>query len=166
MHGEEPEDWSGEEEWEEWNKEGWLVEEVKVMGEGRKTIQRLGADLGSPNMGLFPHSSWKSAPLTQMPPPQGRRVTRPLLYPLGPTSRCLPVGCKHSCHQSPLVYSVNMPRLTPTTRIAPTDIQLPLCRAPRPLGPQPQTHPLLLGAASCPGQGTKGEEVWAGAWVK
>lgn len=38
MYGEEFEDWSGEEEWEEWNKEGWLVEEVKVMGEGRKII--------------------------------------------------------------------------------------------------------------------------------
>lgn len=35
--------------------------------EGKKSFQRLGADLGSPNLGLFPHSSWRSAPLTPVP---------------------------------------------------------------------------------------------------
>lgn len=51
---------------------------------GGKTFQSVGVDLGSPKLGLFPHSSWRSAPLT--PQHQDRRVTRSLLYPLCLTS--------------------------------------------------------------------------------
>ncbi|KAJ1064367.1 hypothetical protein K5549_014781 [Capra hircus] len=65
-------------------------------------------------------SHCQKALFTPVPQHQGRRVTGSLLYPRCPHPRSLPVGCKHSCFMSSLVYSVNMPWLTPATRIART----------------------------------------------
>lgn len=80
-----------------------------------------------------------------------------------PPPRSLPVGCKHSCFMSSLVYSVNMPWLTPATRIAPMDTSSCHC-AKEPGSWHPAPH--LLGATFHPGQRLKREEGWAEAWIE
>lgn len=142
-------------------RRGWLEEEVKVIEEGKGTLRGLEQIWGS-----FHAAPGGSALFTPVPQHQGKRVTRSLLYPLCPHPRCLPVGCKHSCCMSSLVYSVNTPWLTPATRIAPRDTSSCHCaKEPGSWHPVP-TPARLLGATFHPGQRLKREEGWAEAWIK
>lgn len=121
---------------------------------------------GPPNWGPFQQFVEISFP---HPRHWGRRVTRSRLYPPSPTSRSLPVGCKHSCCTASLiasrVYSVNMPRLTPATCTLPQTCSCPRAEFPGHRFPSPQTTRFCWGLPPTPGRELEREEVWAGAWV-